>query len=104
MHQRTARRVGPYQSRSPSRSFQQHGSCLRGRAREDDEGLPEVSTKKTGNPDEARARAEAKFRKQEHTKAESDKVWAERAAAAEAGEKQRAKLKGLRLARDAGVK
>jgi hypothetical protein len=63
-----------------------------------------VSTKKTEYPDDTRARAEAKFRKQEHAKVESEKVWTERAAAAEAGEKHRAKLKGLRLARDAEEK
>ena len=63
-----------------------------------------MSTKKTENPNEARARADARFKKQEDTKRESDKVWAERAVAAEAGEKHRAKLKGLRLARDAAEK
>jgi hypothetical protein len=63
-----------------------------------------VTTRNTGNSDEARANAEAKFKKQEHAKAEADKVWAERAVAAEAGEKQRAKLKDLRLARDSAEK
>jgi hypothetical protein len=63
-----------------------------------------MSANKTGNPDEARARAEAKFKKQEHAKRESDKVWAERAAANTADDKHRAKLKALRLARDAGEK
>jgi hypothetical protein len=58
----------------------------------------------TGDPDEARSRAEAKFKKQQQAKRESDKVWAEREATDRAGDKQRAKLKALRLAKEAGEK
>ena len=55
----------------------------------------------TNRSEEGRARAEAMFRKREpHTK-ESDKVWAERAAAGRGADANRAKLKAQRLARDA---
>jgi hypothetical protein len=53
------------------------------------------------DPDEARARAEAKFRKQEQQANESEKVWAERAAAEKAADANRARLKSLRLAMEA---
>ncbi|HEY7384178.1 MAG TPA: hypothetical protein VH743_10960 [Beijerinckiaceae bacterium] len=52
-------------------------------------------------PDDARARAEARFRKQEATNRENEKVWAEHAAAAQAADQKRAKLKSLRLAKEA---
>jgi hypothetical protein len=55
----------------------------------------------TNRSEEGRARAEAMFRKREpHTK-ESDKVWAERAAAGRAADANRAKLKAVRLAEEA---
>ena len=58
----------------------------------------------TNRSEEGRARAEAMFRKREpHTK-ESDKIWAERAAAGKAADAYRAQLKAQRLARDAAVK
>ena len=53
------------------------------------------------NSDEARARAEAKFRKQEHMKRESEKVWAEQAASDKADDAKRAQLKARRLAKEA---
>jgi hypothetical protein len=52
-------------------------------------------------PDDARARAEARFRKQEATNRENEKVWAEHAAAAQAADQKRAQLKSLRLAKEA---
>ena len=52
-------------------------------------------------PDEARARAEARFRKQEAANRENEKVWAEHAAAAQAADQRRAHLKSLRLAKEA---
>ena len=89
-----------------ARPFSSTGHARQGQAARAEKavGDPKVSRRKNENGDEARAKAEAKFRKQEHTKAEAHKVWAERAVTAEAGEKQRAKLKGLRLARDAAEK
>ena len=60
-----------------------------------------MSTKKAGDPDEARARAESKFRKQEHVRQESEKLWADQAAAAKKADDLRAKLRAQRLARDA---
>ena len=51
--------------------------------------------------DEARQRAEANFKKKELRAQEADKVWAERAVAEKASEQNAARLKGLRLARDA---
>jgi hypothetical protein len=58
----------------------------------------------TNRSEEGRARAEAMFRKREpHTK-ESDKVWAERAAAGRAADAYRAQLKVQRLERDAAEK
>jgi hypothetical protein len=52
-------------------------------------------------PEEARARAEARFRKQEAAARENEKVWAEQAAAAKAADQKRAHLKSLRLAKEA---
>jgi hypothetical protein len=54
--------------------------------------------------DEARARAEAKFKKQEQQTKESEKVWAEHAAAGRAADANRAKLKAQRLAKEAADK
>jgi hypothetical protein len=51
--------------------------------------------------EEARRRAEANFKKKERQAQEADKVWAERAAAEKATEQNAARLKALRLARDA---
>ncbi len=51
--------------------------------------------------EEARLRAEAKFKKKQQQDAESDKVWAERAANEKAGDAKRARLKALRLAKEA---
>jgi hypothetical protein len=57
------------------------------------------------NPtDEARLRAEANFKKKERQAQEADKVWTERAVAKKATEKNAARLKALRLARDAADK
>ncbi len=53
------------------------------------------------HPDEARLRAEAKFKKKEREAQESQKVWAERAAAEKAGDANRARLKSLRLSQEA---
>ena len=55
----------------------------------------------TNRSEEGRARAEAMFRKREPHTMESDKVWAERAAAGRAADANRAKLKAQRMARDA---
>jgi hypothetical protein len=60
-----------------------------------------VNTKKAGDPDEARARAESKFRKQEHLRHEGEKVWAEQAATAKKADDLRAKLRAQRLAKEA---
>ena len=51
--------------------------------------------------DEARDRAEAKFKKQEQVKQEGDKVWAERAASGIASDKLRRELRAQRLAKEA---
>jgi hypothetical protein len=54
--------------------------------------------------EEARLRAETNFKKKELQAQEADKVWAERAVAEKATEQNAARLKGLRLARDAAEK
>jgi hypothetical protein len=54
--------------------------------------------------DEGRARAEALFKRREQQSKESEKVWAEHAAAGRAADANRAKLKALRLARDTADK
>ena len=51
--------------------------------------------------EEARRRAEANFKKKERQAQEADKVWTERAMAEKAAEQNAARLKALRLARDA---
>jgi hypothetical protein len=56
------------------------------------------------HPDEARLRAEAKFKKKEREAQESQKVWAERAAAEKASDANRARLKSLRLSHEASQK
>jgi hypothetical protein len=53
------------------------------------------------NPDEARARAEANFKKKEQQAKENEQVWAEHAAAEQAADKNRARLRKLRLAKEA---
>jgi hypothetical protein len=53
------------------------------------------------DPDEVRARAEAKFKKQEQQAKENEEVWAERAAAEKAADANKARLKSLRLAMEA---
>jgi hypothetical protein len=55
----------------------------------------------TAPSDEARLRAEAKFKKKEREAQELQKVWAERAAAEKADDVNRARLKSLRLAQEA---
>jgi hypothetical protein len=55
----------------------------------------------TNNRDDARLRAEAKFRKKEREAEEREKVWAEQAAATNAADDKRARLKSLRLAKEA---
>ena len=52
------------------------------------------------NPDEVRARAEAKFKKQEQQTKESEQVWAEHAASERAADQNRAKLRAQRLAKE----
>jgi hypothetical protein len=54
--------------------------------------------------EDVRARAEATFKKKELQAQEADKVWAERAVAEKATDQNAARLKGLRLARDAAEK
>ena len=54
--------------------------------------------------DEARRRAEANFKKKERQAQEADTVWAERAVAEKATAQNVARLKALRLARDAAEK
>jgi len=51
----------------------------------------------TSRSDEGRARAEAIFKKQEHQTKHSEKIWAEHSAA----DANRARLKSLRLAKEA---
>jgi hypothetical protein len=51
--------------------------------------------------EEARLRAESNFKKKERHAQEVHKVWAEHAAAGKAADTNRARLKGLRLAKDA---
>jgi hypothetical protein len=51
--------------------------------------------------DEARARAEATFKKREQRAKESEQVWAEHAAAGKAADENRAKLRAQRLAKEA---
>ena len=53
---------------------------------------------------EAALRAEAKFKKNEHAKQESEKVWAELEAANRAADEKRARLRDLRLAKEAADK
>ena len=53
------------------------------------------------DPETTRAKAEAKFKKQEHARRESEKVWEERAAAGREFDAKRARLKALRLAKEA---
>jgi hypothetical protein len=50
--------------------------------------------------DEARARAEATFKKREQRAKESEQVWAEHAAAGKAADENRAKLRAQRLAKE----
>jgi hypothetical protein len=57
-----------------------------------------------GGADEARLRAEAKFKKKEEADREAKKIWEERAAAGRAQDENRAKLKSLRLAKEAAEK
>jgi hypothetical protein len=54
--------------------------------------------------EEARLRAEARFKKKQHADEEAAKVWAERTVAEKAGDQNRARLKSLRLTRDAAEK
>ena len=51
--------------------------------------------------EEARAKAERSFKKKEQQAQEAEKVWAEQAAASCAADDQRARLRALRLAKDA---
>jgi hypothetical protein len=57
-----------------------------------------------GGADEARLRAEAKFKKKEDADREAQKIWAEHAAANRAGDEKRARLKSLRLEKEAAEK
>jgi hypothetical protein len=50
--------------------------------------------------DEARLRAEGKFKKKEMQTQEAEKVWAEQAAAGRAADVNRAKLRAQRLAKE----
>ena len=51
--------------------------------------------------EEMRLRAEQSFRKKEQQAKEGEKAWAEHIAAGEAADAHRAKLKGMRLAKQA---
>src|SRR3954447_14532062 len=51
--------------------------------------------------EEARLKAEANFKKKEQQAQDADKVWAEQAVASRAADDQRARLKALRLAKEA---
>ncbi len=51
--------------------------------------------------DEARLRAEAKFKRKQQANHEAGKVWAGHAAAEKAGDEKRARLRALRLAKEA---
>ena len=57
-----------------------------------------------GSPDEVRARAEAKFQKQQKAAEEGAKVRAEHEARAQGVEANTARLKSLRLAKEAADK
>ena len=57
----------------------------------------------TSRSDEGRARAEALFRRREQ-QPKNEKVWAEREAAGRAADTNRARLKSLRLAKEAADK
>ena len=57
-----------------------------------------------GGTDEARLRAEAKFKKKEEADREAKKIWEERAAAGRTQDEKRARLKSLRLAKEAADK
>jgi hypothetical protein len=52
--------------------------------------------------EEARLRAEANFKKKERQTQEGEKAWAEHLAVGKAADANRAKLKALRLAKEAG--
>ena len=58
----------------------------------------------SGNPEEVRARAEAKFQKQQKAAEEGVKVRAEHEARAQGVEANTARLKSLRLAKEAADK
>ena len=58
----------------------------------------------SGNPEEARARAEAKFQKQQQADHQEAEAKAQREAQARAVEDKTARLKSLRLAREAADK
>ena len=55
----------------------------------------------TSRSDEGRARAEAIFKKQEPQTKHSEKIWAEHSTADRAADANRARLKSLRLAKEA---
>jgi hypothetical protein len=61
--------------------------------------LPKETT--MSDRSEAALRAEAKFKKNEQAKQESEKVWAELEAANRAADEKRARLRHLRLAKEA---
>jgi hypothetical protein len=56
------------------------------------------------NSEEARLRAEAKFKKKEQAEQDAEKVWTERATAEKTDDDKRARLKAMRLAKDAAEK
>ena len=58
----------------------------------------------SGSPEEARARAEAKFQKQQQADQQAAQAKAQREAQARAVEDKTARLKSLRLAREAADK
>jgi hypothetical protein len=60
-----------------------------------------VSNRKSDSSEEARARAEARFQKAQKADRENDATWAENRAKAQAVDEKTARLKSLRLARDA---
>jgi len=54
--------------------------------------------------EETRLRAEARFKKKQYADEEAAKVWSERAVAEKDGDQNRARLKSLRMTRDAAEK
>jgi hypothetical protein len=65
---------------------------------------PEEEARMADRSEEARLRAESNFKKKHERAKEGEKAWADHLAAGKAADTNRAKLKALRLARDATEK